>query len=153
MHEFHDLVFDLLCIRSVEMQPLDRIYEELSDGHEDPFADYLIGQKFVGELYGNHMVGLCFRFPDMRYVRTCHNQVQTVEFFFVISYHSGAGSVHDKVYLIFRMRVYGVAEFRVGTIENDEKIILGNRNDFLQNMIHSCKLVLLQIYVIISIGL
>ena len=82
-------------------------------------------------------------------IRAGHYQVQSVELFLVVSYHSGAGCVHDEIDLIFRVRMDRVAELFVGTIEYYKQIILGNRNDFLQNLIHSYKLVLLQIYVII----
>ena len=68
--------------------------------------------------------------------RAHHDEVGRPELFLGIADDPGASAVHHQVDLVFGMVMDRIVEFGVGMVQDDEKVILVDGDDFLLEFIH-----------------
>ena len=73
--QFDYFILDSFRFGTIEMQTLDGVCKQLSDGHEKPFMHYLEINQISRKLNGHHMIVLISRLPHMRHIRAYHDQI------------------------------------------------------------------------------
>ena len=77
--QFDYFILDSFRFGTIEMQALDGVCKQLSDGHEKPFVHYLEINQICRKLNGRHMIVLISSLPYMRHIRAYHDQIHPVE--------------------------------------------------------------------------
>ena len=93
-------------------------------------------EHFIGKLHRHDVIVLSVRFPHMGNERRHENQVQILELRGGIADYSRSVRVEHEVYFILRVAVYGVVEFCVLMVQNDEEVVFRDRCYFLLDFFH-----------------